>query len=55
MAVTGNKRPLETDDLWTLNDQDSSKDIVPIWEHHWKPAVRGTFIWIGGGEIMLFV
>uniref|UniRef100_A0A914ULD1 ABC transmembrane type-1 domain-containing protein n=1 Tax=Plectus sambesii TaxID=2011161 RepID=A0A914ULD1_9BILA len=40
LAILGNKRPLESEDLWSLNDHDTSKSVVPDFEKRWLPALR---------------
>uniref|UniRef100_A0A914VV15 ABC-type glutathione-S-conjugate transporter n=1 Tax=Plectus sambesii TaxID=2011161 RepID=A0A914VV15_9BILA len=40
MAILGNRRPLETSDLWALNNRDASKTVVPRFESHWLPKLK---------------
>lgn len=36
LIYKGFKRPLTDDDLWTLSDSNSSKDVVPKFLDAWK-------------------
>ncbi|TMS36963.1 hypothetical protein L596_004005 [Steinernema carpocapsae] len=40
LAITGNKRPLEKEDLWSLNSRDQSSKIVPEFNKHWQENYR---------------
>uniref|UniRef100_A0A8D8XGU9 ABC-type glutathione-S-conjugate transporter n=2 Tax=Cacopsylla melanoneura TaxID=428564 RepID=A0A8D8XGU9_9HEMI len=40
MAWLGYKKPLETKDLWDLNHEDTSKEVVPVFDRHWKETLR---------------
>ncbi|XP_045027308.1 multidrug resistance-associated protein 1 isoform X2 [Daphnia magna] len=35
----GYRKPLETTDLWDLNNKDKSKSVVPRFEKHWQKAL----------------
>ncbi|XP_059352167.1 multidrug resistance-associated protein 1-like isoform X3 [Daphnia carinata] len=35
----GYRKPLETVDLWDLNNRDKSKSVVPRFEKHWQKAL----------------
>lgn len=39
LAWKGYKRPLEQKDLWDMNPEDSSKEIMPIFLKYWDQAV----------------
>ncbi|XP_050541854.1 multidrug resistance-associated protein 1 isoform X1 [Daktulosphaira vitifoliae] len=39
MAWTGYKRPLEAKDLWSMNYEDSSREVVPIFDKHWERSL----------------
>ncbi|XP_075035856.1 multidrug resistance-associated protein 1-like isoform X1 [Mixophyes fleayi] len=36
MMIQGFKRPLETKDLWSLNKEDTSSEVVPVLAVNWK-------------------
>nr|CAH7713756.1 unnamed protein product [Callosobruchus chinensis] len=39
-AWKGYRKPLEIKDLWDLNPEDSAKEIVPIFEAHWRAPMK---------------
>lgn len=39
LAWKGYRNPLEQDDLWDMNPEDSSKEIMPIFMKHWEKSV----------------
>ncbi|XP_050432447.1 multidrug resistance-associated protein 1 isoform X1 [Adelges cooleyi] len=39
MAWTGYRRPLEAKDLWSMNYQDSSREVVPIFDKYWERSL----------------
>ncbi|XP_050310916.1 multidrug resistance-associated protein 1 isoform X2 [Anthonomus grandis grandis] len=39
MTWKGFRKPLEEDDLWDLNPDDSAAEIVPIFERHWRRTI----------------
>eukprot|EP00102_Acyrthosiphon_pisum_P020987 XP_016658197.1 PREDICTED: multidrug resistance-associated protein 1 isoform X4 [Acyrthosiphon pisum] len=39
LAWTGYNRPLETKDLWNMNYDDSSREVVPIFDKHWERSL----------------
>ncbi|XP_025410477.1 multidrug resistance-associated protein 1 isoform X2 [Sipha flava] len=39
LAWTGYKHPLDTKDLWSMNHEDSSRVIVPIFDKHWERSL----------------
>lgn len=39
MTWKGFRRPLESEDLWDINEEDSSKEIIPIFMKYWDRAV----------------
>lgn len=39
LAWTGYRRPLETSDLWNMNYEDSSREVVPIFDKHWERSL----------------
>jgi ATP-binding cassette, subfamily C (CFTR/MRP), member 1 len=40
MAWKGYKKPLETKDLWDLNDEDKSRAVVPTFDKFWSAKLR---------------
>ncbi|KAI5750865.1 hypothetical protein M8J77_001951 [Diaphorina citri] len=40
MAWLGYRKPLENKDLWNLNHEDTSKEIVPLFDKHWNESLR---------------
>src|SRR4051812_11956791 len=40
MAVLGNRRPLEMEDLWELEPMDSSAQLVPRFERIWEGYLK---------------
>lgn len=40
LALKGFRKPLEADDLWDMNPEDSSREIVPKFEKHWYNTIR---------------
>jgi hypothetical protein len=44
LAIAGHKRPLDANDLWSLNQRDSSRRLVDIWKSNWLPAVSGLCV-----------
>ncbi|KAK9886055.1 hypothetical protein WA026_014838 [Henosepilachna vigintioctopunctata] len=40
LAWLGFKKPLETNDLWDLNYEDSLVDINPIFDKHWQDTLK---------------
>ncbi|KAM7353891.1 multidrug-Resistance like Protein 1 isoform 2-T2 [Cochliomyia hominivorax] len=43
MAWRGYRNPLEEQDLWDLNPQDSCKEVMPIFAYYWNKNVRKYF------------
>lgn len=39
LAWRGYRRPLEQKDLWDMNPEDSSKEIMPLFMRYWDRAV----------------
>nr|CAH7765033.1 unnamed protein product [Callosobruchus chinensis] len=39
LAWTGYRKPLEMKDLWDMNPEDSSKEVVPVFEKHWQDTL----------------
>ncbi|KAF7277951.1 hypothetical protein GWI33_009066 [Rhynchophorus ferrugineus] len=39
MSWRGFRKPLEADDLWDMNHEDSAAEVVPIFEKHWHQTV----------------
>lgn len=39
LAWTGYRRPLETKDLWNMNYEDSSREVVPVFDKHWERSL----------------
>ncbi|CAG0920359.1 unnamed protein product [Notodromas monacha] len=44
MSWRGYRNPLTMDDLWSLNEVDKSKNIVPIFDKHWDRARRKAIL-----------
>ncbi|CAH1990666.1 unnamed protein product [Acanthoscelides obtectus] len=40
LAWLGYKKPLEMKDLWEMNPEDSSKEVVPLFEKHWRNTLE---------------
>lgn len=40
MAWKGFKTPLETTDLWTINPEDTAKEIVPKFNKYWNKSAQ---------------
>lgn len=40
MAWKGFKKPLEITDLWSINPEDTAKEIVPKFEKYWKKNLQ---------------
>lgn len=38
MAWKGFKTPLETTDLWSINSEDTAKEIVPTFDKYWNKS-----------------
>ncbi|XP_077285787.1 multidrug resistance-associated protein 1-like [Arctopsyche grandis] len=38
LVWTGFKRPLVLEDLWSVNPEDSSAEVVPLFEKYWKES-----------------
>ena len=43
IPLLGARKDLEVDDLYHLNEGNSSEYLVPKWEKLWLPAVRSKF------------
>lgn len=39
LALKGYRNPLEHKDLWDMNVEDSSKEIMPLFMKHWNKSV----------------
>ncbi|EYC24578.1 hypothetical protein Y032_0013g1981 [Ancylostoma ceylanicum] len=39
LAVKGYKKPLERDDLWGLNERDCANNLIPQFNHYFKPEL----------------
>ncbi|XP_049823783.1 multidrug resistance-associated protein 1 isoform X8 [Aethina tumida] len=40
LAWLGFKKPLEAEDLWDMNPQDSAKEVVQLFEKHWNMTLQ---------------
>ncbi|XP_072401346.1 multidrug resistance-associated protein 1 isoform X12 [Diabrotica undecimpunctata] len=40
LAWKGFKKPLETKDLWDINVEDSSRELVPVFEKYWSQTLK---------------
>ncbi|XP_049823779.1 multidrug resistance-associated protein 1 isoform X4 [Aethina tumida] len=40
LAWLGFKKPLEAQDLWDMNPQDSAKEVVPLFEKYWHKTLQ---------------
>uniref|UniRef100_A0A915IMN4 ABC transmembrane type-1 domain-containing protein n=1 Tax=Romanomermis culicivorax TaxID=13658 RepID=A0A915IMN4_ROMCU len=38
LAILGWRRPLVFEDLWSLNDNDTSESLIPLWKSKWDPS-----------------
>lgn len=38
-AWSGYKRPIETYNLWNMNYDDSSKEVVPVFDKNWERSL----------------
>uniref|UniRef100_A0A1I7XQT9 DUF805 domain-containing protein n=1 Tax=Heterorhabditis bacteriophora TaxID=37862 RepID=A0A1I7XQT9_HETBA len=43
LAVKGNSKPLERDDLWDLNERDRSSTLIPKFNENFIPEVRRRY------------
>lgn len=52
MAIKGYKMPLEAKDLWSLNQRDSSKAMVPTLLKEWEKeqAKAKRYVYERGGD-----
>ncbi|VVC43741.1 Hypothetical protein CINCED_3A019450 [Cinara cedri] len=39
LAWTGYRRPLVTSDLWNMNYEDSSREVVPVFDKYWERSL----------------
>lgn len=39
MAWKGYRKPLENEDLWDMNPEDTSKEVMPLFDKYWKQSV----------------
>lgn len=44
MSITGWRRALADDDLWTLNEEDRSRELIQEWEKRWTPRVKKYYL-----------
>jgi ATP-binding cassette subfamily C (CFTR/MRP) protein 1 len=42
LAWRGFRKPLETKDLWNMNPEDTSKEVVPLFDKYWEETLRKT-------------
>lgn len=42
LAWRGFRKPLETKDLWNMNPEDTSKEVVPKFDKYWEETLRKT-------------
>ena len=40
LAWKGYKKPLESKDLWDINEKDKSRSIVPIYDKYWEYSLK---------------
>lgn len=40
LIAQGYKKPLEQSDLWDISRDNSTKEIVPLFENHWLKSVE---------------
>ena len=40
MTWKGYRRPLETNDIWAMNPDNMSKNLVPEFDKHWNNSVE---------------
>lgn len=46
LALTGFRRSLTESDLWALNPQDSSKEVVPRFDKFWERTLNKQEMWV---------
>lgn len=39
LALKGYRNPLEHKDLWDMNPEDTSKEVMPLFAKHWEKSV----------------
>lgn len=39
LAWKGYRNPLENKDLWDMNEEDTSKEIMPVFNKYWNKSV----------------
>ena len=39
MALKGYRNPLEQKDLWDMNPEDQSKEVMPLFSKHWERSL----------------
>lgn len=44
VCALGAKKPLEVEDLYSLNTEDTSAALLPQWNVLWAEALRGFFV-----------
>lgn len=40
LAWKGYRKPLESKDLWDINEKDKCRSIVPIYDKHWENSLK---------------
>ena len=43
MCALGRRKPLEIEDLYSLNPEETCATLVPQWEFLWNRSIRGLF------------
>ncbi|KJH41100.1 hypothetical protein DICVIV_12934 [Dictyocaulus viviparus] len=43
LAIQGYKRPLEREDLWNLNERDKANNLIPDFNHFFRPQLDSEF------------
>lgn len=54
-AIKGYRNPLEAKDLWDLNEDDSSRYIVPIFEYHLQKTLAKTKRYAYSDDLFQFI
>lgn len=46
MCALGRRKPLEIEDLYSLNQEETCATLVPQWERLWDKSIRGFFYFL---------
>lgn len=42
MTWKGYRKPLEKNDLWSINPEDTSKEVTALFNKHWQKSVANV-------------